>query len=89
MVIDSNAEQVPLSLGVSTGWKKQEYHKNIHYGNPCSDSQCLLLLVHKGRQASSQQTGWSRVTLEHWWRLLEIEEAMKAREAGTGNTLRG
>ena len=54
MALKSSDEQVPWSPEVPTGWKKQEFHKNIPYGNPCSDSQCLLLLEQKGRVASSK-----------------------------------
>ena len=54
MALESSAEQVLSNPGVPTGWKKQEDHKNIHYGNPYSGSQRFFLLEQKGRVALSQ-----------------------------------
>ena len=89
MALESSPEQVPSSPGALENLQKLEYHKSIRYGNPCSGSQCFLLLEHKGRVASSQQTERSRVTMERWLRLLEVEETVEAPSARTGKTLRG
>ena len=56
MALESRAEQAPSSPRASADWQNLEYHKSIRCGNPCSGSQCFLLLEHKGRVASSQQT---------------------------------
>ena len=54
MALDSSTKQVSSSPKALTDWQKLEYHKSICYGNPCSSSQCFLLLEHMGRVASSQ-----------------------------------
>ena len=56
MALKISAERVPLSFEAPIYWKKLEYHKNACCGNPCSCSQCSLLLVQRETVASSQQT---------------------------------
>ena len=56
MDLESSVEQVSSSSEGPVERQKMEYHKSIRDGNPCFCSQCFLILEHKRRVASSQQT---------------------------------